>query len=289
MNKNNLIKKINNSILSPYKEKIIELIKPSISLNSVKTNEEDIQIGQSKLGGLPHLPKDWEWFISAYTGKPLSFLAQLNFAELKHFDEENLLPNYGWLYFFGDMGSDETQVKFYDGDKNELEKKQLTEIFKADDRSFWQKLFGKEKRNSNFFEGCILKAKLSYSIPDWSSFYIEKIRFSTKTDIATIDAINLETYEDESDSIGQHQILGYPLSIQNSFIETEALQIKIDYKNLKESDFDTLLKYKLLCQLDSDNNAKMNFIDAGRYYFFIHEDDLKAKNFNNIKSTIQFY
>lgn len=97
-------------------------------------SEFDTQaLGASRFGGEPDLPPDVEWFTNPTTGAPLSFVAQLNFAELKAFDIDNQLPDQGILYFFYDVeafpwGFDPkngagSRVYFYDGQVEQLEKR----------------------------------------------------------------------------------------------------------------------------------------------------------------------
>lgn len=50
--------------------------------------------GQSKLGGSPHFPEGWK------IPEGMTFIAQLNLAELKASDRENLFPEAGIFYFF---------------------------------------------------------------------------------------------------------------------------------------------------------------------------------------------
>lgn len=54
---------------------------------------------QSLIGGLPSFPPGVAWPLDD-VGNPLAFVAQLNMAEVKPFDKEELLPASGFLYFF---------------------------------------------------------------------------------------------------------------------------------------------------------------------------------------------
>lgn len=97
-------------------------------------SEFDTQaLGASRFGGEPDLPPDVEWFTNPTTGAPLSFVAQLNFAELKAFDIDNQLPDQGILYFFYDVEAFPwgfnpkdgagSRVYFYGGQVEQLEKR----------------------------------------------------------------------------------------------------------------------------------------------------------------------
>ncbi len=62
---------------------------------------------KSKIGGKPAVPHDFVW--PRYLGesydnitkeRPLSFMAQVNLEDVKHYDTEKLLPKTGILSFF---------------------------------------------------------------------------------------------------------------------------------------------------------------------------------------------
>lgn len=78
-----------------------------------------IELGDSRLGGLPDLPQSIAWPESG--GKRLPFVAQLNLSEIPPAPH---LPNSGWMYVFAWVGaeSNEVAVRFYDGDKSTLER-----------------------------------------------------------------------------------------------------------------------------------------------------------------------
>jgi Domain of unknown function (DUF1963) len=79
-------------------------------------------LGQSKIGGKPHLPASVAWPSDA-AGRPrLAFLLQVNLAEVAAIEHENPLPRSGMLYLFAVcdkksaqsyiMGPDNTAVVF---------------------------------------------------------------------------------------------------------------------------------------------------------------------------------
>lgn len=77
---------------------------PMIKLTPVKA-ETDIY--DSKLGGVPYMPKDFPYPTGdsgIYAGKPLRLLAQLNFETLPHIED---FPEKGILQFFCSCDSDE--------------------------------------------------------------------------------------------------------------------------------------------------------------------------------------
>ena len=118
--------------LSNYWDYFNKESREAIALNILPAKAEDFKLGQSKLGGQPDLPKNVDWFTDNQ-GKPLSFIAQINLAELVDFKTTDALPTKGILYFFYDTWSDAYgldikdkdgfKVFYYDGNVNELESK----------------------------------------------------------------------------------------------------------------------------------------------------------------------
>ncbi|WP_165185578.1 DUF1963 domain-containing protein [Caulobacter soli] len=59
-------------------------------------------VSRSAFGGLPRLPPDLAWPIRAATGKPMSFIAQIDLSELPPVAWAEGLPAKGVLWFFAD-------------------------------------------------------------------------------------------------------------------------------------------------------------------------------------------
>ena len=62
-------------------DSLLEHKKSSLKLVDTKEGFGKSKIGQTKIGGKPDLPKDSKW--PTWNGKPLSFLAQIDLAEIK--------------------------------------------------------------------------------------------------------------------------------------------------------------------------------------------------------------
>jgi uncharacterized protein YwqG len=87
-------------------EAVLKSVRPSIRLlaQHPKAGEEG-RIGGCRIGGAPDLPRGVEWprlpaDDGSDAGAPLSFLLQVNLAEVAFADVERLLPTSGMLYFF---------------------------------------------------------------------------------------------------------------------------------------------------------------------------------------------
>ena len=56
----------------------------------------------SYFGALPQLPRTLDWPVSDHTGRPVTFLAQINLGSLPAFQSQSRLPKEGTLFFFVD-------------------------------------------------------------------------------------------------------------------------------------------------------------------------------------------
>jgi len=91
-------------------EAILDRLLPSIRLLPQHPEEADAaRVGCSRIGGLPDLPSGVHWPCASaqpstgrthLAGQPLSFLMQLNLAEVSTLDKKQMLPPRGILYFF---------------------------------------------------------------------------------------------------------------------------------------------------------------------------------------------
>ena len=80
--------------LEPYRSAIEATIKPYIKIEL--TDDNRLTLWQSKFGGLPYMPRDFD-YPKSNNGKYLYLLAQINFAEVP---ELKGLPDKGILQFY---------------------------------------------------------------------------------------------------------------------------------------------------------------------------------------------
>jgi predicted DNA-binding protein (MmcQ/YjbR family) len=82
--------------LTRRKEQIESLITSALLLKTERVEEDNLPLGQSKIGGHPDLPAGNEWPTFS-DGKPLAFLAQINLAEAVAVSPLPGLPERGLL------------------------------------------------------------------------------------------------------------------------------------------------------------------------------------------------
>ena len=97
--------------MSKYKREKLKKLLIMLAKNEIRITyemaDEPLPVCKSKIGGKPAVPHDFVW--PRYLGesydnitkeRPLSFMAQVNLEDVKHYDTEKLLPKTGILSFF---------------------------------------------------------------------------------------------------------------------------------------------------------------------------------------------
>lgn len=258
-------------------------IKNAINVYLEKAYENDIFIGQSKIGGCPDLPKEIDWF--KFKEKPMSFVAQINLTEIKAFDLDNKLPNEGILYFFYDAeqstwgfdpkDKDCSKVYFYKGSLENLERKKRP----ADLEDY------------HGFYSCKLNFQNTFNLPDYFSNLMEGIEMNED---------DTEKYFKIKEEIKQgeiiNKILGHSDNIQGGMeLECELVTNGLycgNQSGYDDSNAADLAKnvdsWNLLFQIDSnEDEAGMMWGDCGRLYFWIKDDDLREEKFENAWLILQ--
>jgi uncharacterized protein YwqG len=96
-----LRKSIENAGLVRISENLLAVAQPAVLFELSPGDELEIPIGDSKIGGAPDLPSDYQW--PQWKNKPMGFIGQVNLATVSKFDLTNLLPKEGVLSFFYDL------------------------------------------------------------------------------------------------------------------------------------------------------------------------------------------
>ncbi|MCL2827921.1 MAG: YwqG family protein [Oscillospiraceae bacterium] len=266
---------VKDKLLEKGYEKQVEILErlalDCIILKTSKSKDEEFSLGESKIGGFPQLPPNFEW--PKFNSKPLAFLAQLNLEQIAKYDTQKLLPATGMLYFFHEGGEKVWgfdpkdkggfKVAYYDGDMSEL-----TNIPLPNDLEDYLK-----------FSPCKLEFSCGKSYP---------------IDLYGLDDEFFDTITEYLEGT-INKLFGYPDLIQGDiFLESQLVTNGLycgspaGYNNPKAKDLEQgASEWVLLFQLDSDDNANMMWGDVGRIYFTIKKQDLKNKAFDASWSSFQ--
>jgi uncharacterized protein YwqG len=227
--------------------------------------------GTSWLGGSPALSADAAW--PERDGQPLAFVAQVDLAEIASTGLRGL-PTDGWLVFFYDAvdqpwGFDPKDAGLhravYVG--GEAQRRELPDSVVPDAR----------------FTEHHLRASLELTLPAWDSDVIESLGL-TEAEVNAYNALHEKLVG--GDQI--HRVLGWPDQVQGD-MQLECQLVTNGLYAGDASGYDDpraqelaagASEWRLLFQLDSDDDIGMMWGDVGRLYWWIRASDLEARNFD---------
>jgi uncharacterized protein YwqG len=262
-----------------------------------------IERGDSKVGGLPDLPPGVDW--PEWKQRPLAHLGQIDLRDVAPFDEEKVLPTAGWLWFFWDAIS----VAFWSSGTEHGE--QAGWGNDASDRGSSRVLFARPDvplspaRHERLpSESVLPEAAVGFqgqlTLPPWESSLIEALELNryeldryVELWLALAIAETGSADATEYELSPNHRLLGYPDQIQGDM----AVECELVTSGLSWSDYggalhlqvaNQALDWRLLLQLGSDEDRLgVTWGDVGRLYFWIREQDLRARHFDDIWLLLQ--
>ncbi len=283
--KSQILQLIQKNNLTDFADRIMTASKPAIHISKVETQE--CVIGASRLGGLPDIPTDFQWV--SREDFPLSFLAQINCADLQGFASAKNLPSSGMLYFFYDVfdqpwGFDpndrgSSAIIYYPSTKNLIP------------ASFPE---GTNLYNEWLFSSSAIQFREVLSLPSYESLPFEKLaipRNSVDDYVNFIDDVNKLRAANEP----IHQMFGHSTNIQGDMqLECQLTSHGINcgdasgYNDPIAKDLEVgAADWLLLLQLDTDDDLEMLWGDMGRLYFWIRESSLQSKSFKEAWTILQ--
>jgi uncharacterized protein YwqG len=238
---------------------------------------------RSHLGGDAGLEDAAAW--PTWDGSRLDFLARLSLPELQRAQPVPWLPTKGALLFFYDI---DEQVWGYD----------------PSDYAGWSVLYVPdllqpiarlESATGNYCErplphrGLGFRPHASLPLP-WDD---RLLALALSPDEQ--DAYN-ELLQDSSDGLPKHQIGGNPVPEQSEdmFLECQLVShgVCLGERNGSKTDKAKALasgvaNWRLLLQLDTDDDWRVMWGDCGKLYFFVEEERARAADFSNVWVRLQ--
>jgi uncharacterized protein YwqG len=285
--KSQILQLIQKNNLTDFADQIIASIKPAIHISKVDSQES--VIGASRIGGLPDVPTDFQWVLSQ--DLPLSFLAQINCADLQGLASAKNLPNSGILYFFYDAieqpwGFDPSDrggsAIIYHPSTENLIPSVLPE--------------GADIDNDWLFPSSAIQFREVLSLPSYDSLPFEQLAIPEDS---VDDYVNLIADVNELMAANEpiHQMLGYSSNIQGDMqLECQLTSHEINcgdpsgYNDPIAKDLEAgAADWLLLLQLDSDDDVEMMWGDMGMLYFWIQESSLQSQRFDEAWTILQCY
>jgi len=287
-----------------FHELLRKMPKSSVIIEIDKDSNKESPIGTSKIGGKPDLPPNFDWFYyegehfdgSATANRPLSFIAQINCAEVSRYDNSGLLPKLGMMYFFYDMATNKwgfdpkdkgcARVFYYAGDLAELRRTGLPTDLSKEPYNFHIPeaivSFSNATELPCFEEFTQLHDDINYD--KWEEFNDAKVELGYKID--------------EDDNCGKSKLLGYADLAQDGMLleceqstngiyngASEAIVTDEEMQRHKKN----CRQWQLLFQLGSFSigDYELMWGDRGKIYYYIKIDDLTKLKFDDCWLVLQ--
>jgi predicted DNA-binding protein (MmcQ/YjbR family) len=252
--------------LSSRRDQILGLGVQAFLLKAAAAGSAEVGTGSSRLGGLPDLPPGVTWPVHG-AGKPLTFLAQFNLADLP---AGSPLPSSGLLSFFSVYGWQNErgeEVPLPEGKYNQT----------------WTRVY---------YHDVPSKALARLTAP-------AEVNVFPAANVEFIPFICFPSHPSEpamarckwSTAIKERYLT--LIGIYNLFVTrrvgTNLRTILLGYANYQQDFVRQVAKrdMRLLFQLDSDHNAGMGWGDDGCIYFWLPAGDLVSACFDDILTDSQ--
>lgn len=267
-----------------------QLARPSVRLSTQPVSQDQIGLGESRIGGIPDFPPEFDWprwmpskQIDDKFGRPwhpdrpapLGFIGQIDLKDVPRIDGS--LPGSGWFYFFYDRycepwGFDPAdrgccRVLYADCDRSILKRKRPPA----------------DADPEHLAQACHVATAAQWTLPD----YLDDVDYGTPIYEAYRKLCD-ELYE--SGELTHHHLLGYPQLIQNPMeLECQLASNGIYCGNVEGYHTARAKElahgasdWQLLLQIDTDEGPGWMWGDVGRIYFWIKRNDLASLRFDDV-------
>lgn len=249
---------------------------------NIKTHiDENLTIFDSKFGGIPYLPKDFEVPCDSSNHEQFALLAQINCAELP---ENNLYPKVGILQFWIGrddlMGlEDDYKVVYFENIDNTITKEEVLTKYKPLDPNNYDQYTPFDPTNAEF--GLTFEKGIStITVPDYR---FEDIVINAIHELYPDEEVS-KLYSDLGADVHEylytsveglnHAIGGYP-----NFTQYDPRGYNSEEG--EQSPYDIML-LQVESEWKKDDNVEIIWGDCGVGNFFISEENLKNRNFEDV-------
>lgn len=250
---------------------------------NIKTHaDENLTIFDSKFGGIPYLPKDFEVPCdSSSNHEQLALLAQINCTDLP---ENNIYPEVGILQFWIGrddlMGlEDDYKVVYFENIDNTITKEEVLTKYKPLDPNNYDQYTPFDPTNAEF--GLTFEKGIStITVPDYR---FEDIVINAIHELYPDEEVS-KLYSDLGADVHEylytsveglnHAIGGYP-----NFTQYDPRGYNSEEG--EQSPYDIML-LQVESEWKKDDNVEIIWGDCGVGNFFISEENLKNRNFEDV-------
>lgn len=231
----------------------------------------------SRLGGVPDLPSSVAWPRKA--GVPLSFIAQVDLADVAPHDADGPLPRDGLLSFFYEAITQEawgfdpadrgSAAVLYTGAGTEVQRREPPADLAPE----------------GVFAAVGLQPRGELTFAPWESSDVEQLDLSADHGSAYAELLG------DYDGV-IHRLLGHPIPVQNDMqrecqLVTHGLFRGDPSGQPGPDDPAGATEWRLLLQVDSQDEAGMMWGDVGRIYYWIRQQDLVARRWESTWLILQ--
>ncbi len=248
-------------------QELFNLLRLRIIFQTHRKSEGFIDLGETKIGGNPDVPSDFEW--PYWNDRPLSFLMQLNLKDITGLNGNLFAAKKGILYFFYDF--EQEPIGFT------LEEKGGWRVIycNIEDSNLVREPNPSNEREHRYF-ACKTWISESISLPSHNSKEIKRL------DLGLLEKnyrkLFLDIfYEGPYLKLKEHWLFGYPIEVEYEGMESYQWG-KFSLENFNRDKQDWIL----LLQLCSDSKPGWNWMDFGHLYFWIKREDLRKNRFDDV-------
>lgn len=267
----------------PKAAELAALAEPSFKITTRRVPFAELPLGASRFGGSPDVLPGFTW--PDRDGVPLSFLAQLDLAEVR----APGVPDHGWLLFFNEAAgltwghkpehADRSAVVFVEADRNALTRVEHPE----------------PDPGGGPFHPCALTFEIVIDLPYVWDHILEDHglvveRYNWEAYGSVEDRLNCTEAAADLPYYSHHHFLGHPQLVQND-MRSECLLVP---KHAAHSGDAELAKpqpstdWRLLMQIDTDvDGPGWQWAGGGRLYYWIRYADLAARSFDKVWVFLQ--
>jgi len=190
LTENELKRRLSLLQLDKYFSDLYPFIKHEITIKILPCEEDAIELGSSKIGGFPHLPSH-----DAYADAAFLFLAQINCAQIKEYDSDNLFPAEGMLYFFLDPEKMKTDIQ------NAVKIHYISSVLSVQ----------RNRNVSSEIKSGIMQFSQNISLPEYDADMIQNL----------LKDYEIDGYFKLTNKEQRHKMAGYPNTITQHFTNCE--------------------------------------------------------------------
>jgi uncharacterized protein YwqG len=258
--------------LGGFADSLVQMARPSVRLvaDPVLPTAEP---AASRLGGAPDLPASISW--PRNEDGPLSFIAQMNLAEVSAYEPEGVLPSDGLLSFFYDAVT-QGAWGFDPADHGSAAVIYTPTRIATDHR-----VPPTDLAEDGVFEALGLRPQTELTFAPWESFDVESLGMSRDEVFAYADVL-------DSEDATIHRLLGHPDPVQGDMqVECQLVTNGLycgdssGYQDARAKELrGGAAEWRLLLQVDSQDEAGMMWGDVGRIYYWIKHSDLLRRDWD---------